>query len=158
MSREINYYTIKEVVKTNQQYRINPNRNWTRKPRLSRPNPHSRKLQSFTEDIFTEHPNTGTFPELSINLTQLVITQVTATNTWKVHAWIQQQTIVATMKTLSTNAFELQCFDELRCACTGLNWHSIRDVLAYLCERFGEASPLKLEEAEKILSSTFEAT
>ena len=40
----------------------------------------------------------------------------------------------------------------------GFNGHSIRDMLAYLYERFGEASPLELEEAEKIFSRPFEET
>ena len=51
--------------------------------------------------------------------------------------------------------FDSKNLKEIEDTYTGFNNISIQDMFTYLCDRFGEVTPLELEEAEKSMNKPF---
>ena len=104
---------------------------------------------------FIPHPNPGSLPTFPNNLTQPQIAQVSATHKEALRLWREQHTLIKALKKQLTNAFEAKNLKEIEDTCTGFNNISTQDILAYLFDRFGDVTPLELEEAEKSMNEPF---
>jgi len=69
--------------------------------------------------------------------------------------WHKQHTLIKALKKQLTNAFESKYLEEIEDTYTGFNNISIQDIFAYLYDRFGDVTPLELEEAEKAMIEPF---
>ena len=105
---------------------------------------------------FIPHLNPGSLPTFPDSPTQPQIAQISATHKEVLRLWREQHTLVKAIKKQLTNVFELKNLKEIEDNYTGFNNISIQDIFIYLFDRYGEVTPIKLEEAEKALNKSFD--
>ena len=113
------------------------------------------KYTLVTGHDFTPHQNPGSLPTFPANPTQPQIAQVSATHKEALRLWREQHTLIKALKKQLTNAFKAKNFKEIEDTYTGFNNINIQDIFTYLFDRFGDVTPLELEEAEKSMNEPF---
>ena len=108
-----------------------------------------------TGNNFEPHPNPGSLPTFPANPTQAQIAQVSATHKEALRLWREQHTLIKALKKQLTNVFEAKNLKEIEDNYTGFNNISIQDIFKHLFDRFGDVTPLDLEEAEKSMNEPF---
>ena len=114
------------------------------------------KYQQITGNNFTPHPNPGPIPEFPDNPTQPQIAQINATHKDQLRLFREQQTIIKALKKQCTSAIVPKFLEELCDPYTGFNNATIRQLLDYLFDNFGEVSERDVEKLEKVFLLPFD--
>ena len=114
------------------------------------------KHLEITGHDFSRHPNPGPIPTFPANPTQPQIAQINATHKEQLRLYREQQTLIKALKKQCTTALPPKFLEELCDPHTGFNNKSMREILDYLFENFGEVSEGDVEKLEQVFTAPFD--
>ena len=114
------------------------------------------KCNQITGHDFEPHPNPGPIPIFPDNPTQPQIAQINATHKDQLRLYREQQTIIKALKKQCSTAVPSKFTDELCDPYTGFNNSTIREMLDYLFNNFGEVSEGDAEKLENVFVAPFD--
>ena len=113
------------------------------------------KYYMVTSYNFKPHVNPGALPTLLQNATQHQVLNTNSAPKENLHFWREETFVNKALKNLLTRAAEKKYIADLHNSCTKYNNLTIKEILEYLYENYGDLDQANLEQVELKLSSPF---